>query len=352
MIFVGDTAIPYKNAVTLDMPEWLKHKNWFGNLEGAVISNSSNLHKKSIVFNDKDALRSLLNELNITGMALANNHIFDTGSFNETLSFLKEVEIPYCGIGKNSFEASQPLVLGENGIPIVIYNFGWDVIQCEAATKDKMGVNSLTASHVLNSLNNAKHIYPDSKIIFFFHWSYELEEHPQPWERELAKALIDNGADGIIGSHPHRIGGIEIYKERPIIYSLGNWMFKQNYYMNSRLQFPDFSNKELAFEWDLNTSEMLFHFFEYDRNKSNLTFISTETVNSKKIGNYKPFSGLTNEEYKRFYRLNHYHKRKMLPIYYWEDSKFMILLKNKANKIRDFVIKVIKHNTKQKYKRV
>src|SRR5690606_30903167 len=104
--------------------------------------------------------------------------------------------------------------------------------------------------HVLDSVERAIRDYPDACILPFMHWSYELEDTPQPFERQLAKKLIDMGVAGVIGCHPHRIGGVEMYKDKPIVYSLGNWMFKQHYYHNGKLKFPDFCNLQLAFEWD------------------------------------------------------------------------------------------------------
>src|SRR5690606_18444702 len=139
----------------------------------------------------------------------------------------------------------------------------------------------LVKEHVLRNVENALNSHPDSVVIPFMHWSYELEDTPQPFERELAKELIDLGVSGVIGCHPHRIGGFEMYKGKPIIYSLGNWMFKQNYYHNGKLKFPDFCNKELALEWDFEKNKILFHFFEYNKEASILRYLHTEDEKSE-----------------------------------------------------------------------
>jgi hypothetical protein len=338
MIFTGDIAIPYINAIQLNFPDQFTKKNWFANLEGALVNTNSQLQSESVVFNDKEAIRLLSKELNIAGFALANNHIFDTGVIEETISFLDDINIPHCGIGKNNTESSYPLVLVEENRKIVILNFGWEVIHYKIAKKNSYGVNSLAKDSTLKVLRNTRQKYQDAKIIVFMHWCYELEAHPQPRERELSKVLIDNGADGIIGSHPQRIGGFEYYDGNPMIYSLGNWMFKQNFYMNGRLHFPDFCNKELTVEWNFNTNELFFHFFQYNKDNSVITFLGTEIINSIKLSDYDTFSHLTNNEYKVFYRKNHYHRGKGVPVYYWEDSECVVFVKNLWNKTRDLLI--------------
>ena len=84
MIFVGDIALPYKESIILkNLPTSFNLKQWFGNLEGALIDNSQENSNEKAVFNDKKDINQLCSQLNFTGFALANNHIFDTGSFEK-----------------------------------------------------------------------------------------------------------------------------------------------------------------------------------------------------------------------------------------------------------------------------
>ena len=57
------------------------------------------------------------------------------------------------------------------------------------------------------------------------HWGIERDEKPQEYQRTLGRQLIDAGADLVIGSHPHVLQGIEYYQGKPIVYSLGNFIF-------------------------------------------------------------------------------------------------------------------------------
>lgn len=308
-----------------------------------VLSLRNNDNSINAVYNNSDAIDELTKTFNYKGFGLANNHIFDTGSYEETINFLNKKNISYCGIGTNLNEANKELVFEENGVQIVIVNFGWEVIQCEITTGNKVGVNPLRKGHVLKTIKFLVEKYPNAKILPFMQWSYELEAEPQPFERELAKKLIDIGVSGVIGCHPHRIGGVEFYKDRPIIFSLGNWLFKQNHFFNKKLVFPDFCNLQLAFEWNFENDEMLFHFFEFNKTSSELVYIKTEDYKTDcgLIDKYTPFRGLTDAEYKKWYKQNHYHKSKGLPIFYWEDSQTTISLKRNLVKLRDKILKLI-----------
>ena len=340
MIFTGDISLPYANSIKIkNAPEFLFKKRWFSNLEGAIVDNSDKLKDQWIVYNDREAIKSLIKDFNFAGFGLANNHVFDAGSYQNTIDFLDEQNIPCTGIGKNISNSALPLIDNDNNIQIL--NYGWEVIQCEISSKNKFGVNPLVREHVIKSFNDAKRNNPNLPIVVFFHWNYELEAYPHPFERELARYLIDNGAVGIIGCHPHRVGGFEVYNGKPIVYSLGNWMFMQEFYHRGKIKFPDFCNLELAFEWDFETSELFFHFFEYDKLKSELSFLRTEDVESKTMNDLTPFRNMDNEEYKKWYKLNRFHKDKGLPIYYFEDSIGTIKFKNYLNRLRDKLIFIV-----------
>jgi hypothetical protein len=342
MIFVGDIALPYKESIKLkNLPFSFNSKQWFGNLEGALIDNSKENINGRALFNDKNAIKHLCSQFNFAGFALANNHIFDTGSLEETVSYLNKINVPYCGIGSSLDEANEPLIIYENDKEIVILNFGWEVIQCEVTLGNEIGVNPLRKKHVIDSVKRAVEKHPNAIIIPFMHWSYELESAPQPFERELARELIDIGVSGVIGAHPHRIGGFEVFKGKPIMYSLGNWMFKQNYYRNGKSRFPDFCNLEVAFEWDFKENEILFHFFNYDKKSSSLAFSHSENIDSETMKTHTSFKDLSNDDYIEWYKRNHYHKNKGLPIYYWHDSYLKTNIKNKINKLRDALIRII-----------
>lgn len=339
MIFVGDIALPFTGAIKfVDFPLDFQDKVWIGNLEGAVVKKSD--PKIHAVFNEEGAISDLLNNFNFEAFLLANNHILDTGNRVETMRSLSNFGVGGTGLGANINEANVPLAIQDGNTKVLIVNFGWEVIQCEVASSHREGVNPLRKQHVLNTIKGLLKQHPDKKILPIFHWSYELESEPQPFERELAKQLIDLGVVGIIGGHPHRIGGVEFYNGKPIIYSLGNWAFRQGYYHNGRLNFPDFCNEQVAFEWDFDSNKMTFHFFKYDKEKHVVSYVESTDDTDRVSNKYTRFAGIGDKEYRTWYKKNHYHKNKGLPVYYWNDSSWKVVLKNQTNKIRDFLLSI------------
>lgn len=341
MIFVGDIALPDDVLVqNTNVPRFMKGKAWFGNLEGTLVKNGTHLKDSKVVFNDFETISRLKEQINIAGFSLANNHIFDAGDFVETSGNLNELQIPFCGAGSDLNSAKKELRFFENGVEIVILSFGWEVIQCHVATESSPGVNPLTKQNVLRSVMDNVKKFPSSKVIVYMHWGYELEDTPQPFERELAREIIDNGACAVVGCHPHRISGFELYKGRPIVYSLGNWMFLENFYHGGKVSFPSFCSTELALEMDFAHDEIYFHFFETYDEGTKLRFIKSEGIDSIKMKEYTPFRNLTNVEYIKWYKNNHYHRGKFLPIYYSKDTELTRIVKNRINKVRDWLIKV------------
>ena len=66
-------------------------------------------------------------------------------------------------------------------------------------------------------------------LVVYVHWGIERSERPEDYQRSLGKQYIDAGADVVIGSHPHVLQGVEYYKGKPIVYSLGNFIFRKQY---------------------------------------------------------------------------------------------------------------------------
>ena len=148
------------------------------------------------------------------------------------------------------------------------------------------------------------------------------------------------GVDLIVGAHPHRIQGFEIYNGKPIIYSLGNFLFAQNVYRNGRLRFPEFCNLEMAFEYK-NSGDHLCHFFKYNRKKQSLFFWKTENLLSSEIlKNLSDFSSVPLREYNKWFKKNRYHK-KLIPVYTSSDSKISIFFKDSFNFFRTYAINTL-----------
>jgi poly-gamma-glutamate synthesis protein (capsule biosynthesis protein) len=169
--------------------------------------------------------------LSITGnnnwiFSLANNHAMDYDRSNllKTTGFLLENNFKYLGAGGNQETARKPLLIECNELIIGILSYSSDRKCVGDHLKGKKG----ECISILNekSLNE---VYELSKAVdftlVFCHWGKEFVHYPIPEDRDIAKSLVDAGADIVIGHHAHVIQGYEKYKDKFIFYSLGNFYF-------------------------------------------------------------------------------------------------------------------------------
>jgi poly-gamma-glutamate synthesis protein (capsule biosynthesis protein) len=314
MIFLGDIAITNGIIPNISsLPECFMKQPVVANLEGAIAAPEIvSLSEMKLFSNDN--ILDFLKACNVRAVSLANNHITDVSqAFPRTKMLLSENNIALCGAGMNREEAQAPVVIEENGVITVLLAFGWDVIGCKYAGKSTFGVNPLTARNVTSCIEKAKDQYPGAQIIILPHWDYELELYPMPMHRELAKLAIDAGASAVIGHHPHCVQGIEVYKNRLIAYSLGNWFIPDGVYMKGKTSFPDYTRLELALE--LANKEIVCHWFLYEANDTSLIFLGSEEVsNSQRVRDLTPFNAMSSEDYIKWFTVNR-SKRRLLPVF-------------------------------------
>ena len=185
------------------------------------------MEDKQYTFRIEPKYVKIFQELGTDIVSVANNHILDFGqhAFTDTLDTLKQAEISYAGGGLNLEEASAPVVREINGQTFAFFaatrvspSYDW------YASEKYPGILQTYDSKTLNAaISEADSLY--DHIIVFVHWGIERNETPEEYQRSLAREYIDSGADLIIGCHPHVLQGFEYYKDVPIIYSLGNYLF-------------------------------------------------------------------------------------------------------------------------------
>lgn len=173
-----------------------------------------------------------LRDLNVNIVSLANNHIGDLGKEGliKSMELLDELSIKYCGAGLNEQEASKPVVLEYDGkkfafIAVCQKNkaFLGSVQYADNNNWGVFGYDDKVVSYIKTLKKEYDHVF------VIAHWGVEFKWLPDEVVCEYAKAMIDAGADGIIGGHPHQIQPLLTYKERPIYYSLGNFLFPEMY---------------------------------------------------------------------------------------------------------------------------
>ena len=336
MIFTGDIAQPYVGAFSITIPKELINNNWLGNLEGSLIDARGKNGSLKGVYNDVEAIEELCKQIPFKAFNIANNHLLDNAEVKITLDNVKRLGIPVVGAGQNLQEAQKSIVITDSdGVSYRILAFGWENIQCEPAGKNKQGVNPYTKKNVLKCVHQA--LKEKEPVICFMHWDFELEQYPMPLDRSLSHELIDLGVSAIVGCHGHRVQQIEFYKDRPIVYGMGNFLFRQGVYYDGKLKYPALSNEEWAFEINGNR-QFLLHRFEYDNNSHNLKYIGEETLSPPKMYYGKaPYNDYNNEDYLNFFRKNR-KVNKLLPIFTHRESAVSYWMKSGWIKMRGWLL--------------
>jgi len=159
-------------------------------------------------------------------LSVANNHAGDYGkaAFLETLDHVRAAGIAPFGGGRNLAEAHRPLWIEQKGLRIAVLGYNEFKPRSFEAGPDWPGIAWSEDSHVVADIRAARAAGADI-VIPFMHWGWEREPAPSERQRRLAQLMIDHGADAVVGSHPHVTQGTETYRGKPVIYSLGNFVF-------------------------------------------------------------------------------------------------------------------------------
>jgi poly-gamma-glutamate synthesis protein (capsule biosynthesis protein) len=162
-------------------------------------------------------------------VTLANNHSGDFGpdAFAEMLSLLKDAGLPQAGGGMNLKDAHTPLVFTRNGLRIAVLSYNEFHPRSFEAGFDIPGVAWSEDQQVMEDIQTARRIHRADLVIPVMHWGWENERTANPRQRQLAKLMIDAGADAVIGGHPHVTQDVSVYKGKPIVYSVGNFVMKE-----------------------------------------------------------------------------------------------------------------------------
>lgn len=195
-----------------------------GNLECAIASSGKALDKIYTFRANPQVIEKLSGRFH--ALSVANNHAGDYGheAFLETLSLLDIAGVKAFGGGRNLTEAHAPYWVERGGLRIAILGYNEFKPRAFEAGPDWPGVAWSEDSHVVRGIEAARAAGADI-VIPFMHWGWEREREPSARQRQLARLMIDAGADAVVGGHPHVTQGSEIYQGKPIIYSLGNFVF-------------------------------------------------------------------------------------------------------------------------------
>lgn len=209
----------------------------FGNLEVPMTESDKGLDPDGkYVIKSKEKAVEGIKYAGFNILNLANNHIMDyyeKGLF-DTIDVLDRSNILHCGAGKNIDDARIPAIIDVRNTTVAVlgytdmaeYVYKGDPMISFAAGEEKSGVAPRELELIKDDIEKIRH--NADIIIISLHWGVEDSFEVTSSQREFAYKLIDEGADIILGHHPHRFQGIEIYKDKPIVYSMGNFIFDQN----------------------------------------------------------------------------------------------------------------------------
>jgi hypothetical protein len=191
--------------------------------------NAFKYHTQGTVFSANPRLIAGLKDAGIDYVSLGNNHIGDAGPTGllQTLTNLDKYGIRHSGAGKNLAAARTPAIMTVDGVKVAILSYD-TIAKYYAAGPNKPGSAQLSAPVVKADVAAARKAGAQL-VIVYPHWGTEYSPRPFSAEQALAHAVIDAGADMIIGNHAHWVGAMEIYKGHPIWYALGNFVFDQTW---------------------------------------------------------------------------------------------------------------------------
>lgn len=198
-----------------------------GNEEFPFGTGEKAAYEKEFTFCIPPSRVQIFQDMSLDIVSLANNHVLDFGRevLSETFQTLDSANILYMGAGEN-LERAKELQLVETGNKKIGYLAASRVLPYAewTATPSNSGVfSTYDPKNLLEEISTASQVC--DLLVVYVHWGIERSESPEAYQRELAKKYIDAGADIVIGSHPHVLQGVEYYNGKPILYSLGNFIF-------------------------------------------------------------------------------------------------------------------------------
>ena len=227
LLFTGDIMLgryveTLKNTTGLDpfgdTAEFLKSHTTIVNLEGPIPSVHEPTPISGFTFSFASSTPKYLKDHGVRAVSLANNHSMDHGrsGYEATKQSLDLEGISHFG----GYGTTEPDYFETKLGTTTVIVYGINMI---SSTWNER------AAHAATKLLRQNH--PGAYLAAFIHWGNEYDLKQGVVQQVFAHKLIDEGVNAIIGSHPHVTQGIEIYKNSPIFYSLGNFIFDQ-YFSN------------------------------------------------------------------------------------------------------------------------
>jgi poly-gamma-glutamate synthesis protein (capsule biosynthesis protein) len=226
----------YEAVLSPDLAELMRSSDvCLVNLETSVSTRGAPIEDKEYAFRSApEHLDFLTRWLGVDAVSIANNHTLDYGfdAFSDTIDHLDSYGIGHIGGGSDIIAAASPYIAEQSGIRVAFFAANQILPYTDwmagtgspgqLITRDAKNLGALGAA-----IEEARQTC--DYIAVYMHWGLELEKTPYARQTSVARALIDAGADVVIGAHPHVVQSFEFYNVKPIIYSTGNFLFNANH---------------------------------------------------------------------------------------------------------------------------
>ena len=225
----------------------------FANLE-LPLSHDGKPAPEKILLRGAPDMAHALTEAGFDVMAFANNHVLDYGeeAFAETMSLMDSLGVSLVGGGMNLTQARRPVLIERGGLKIGFLAYCSIIPRGFEASTAEPGVNPIRAhtayrpwrdlseypgtapridtwaepAHLARMKRDVRNLKKKADLVVVnHHWGTSMTHEVMDFEREIAHATIEAGADLVLGGHPHVLQGIEFHKGAPIVYSMGNLIF-------------------------------------------------------------------------------------------------------------------------------
>ncbi|MFC4078366.1 CapA family protein [Salinithrix halophila] len=203
-----------------------------GNFESPILLGDPEKYPpfdKAIRLNAGQESAVALKKAGFTSVNLANNHMMDYGGpgVSDTKKAFEQARLETVGAGRDRYNAKQILYQEVNGLKVATMGMT-DVYQSGfPARQGTPGILPASPKTVLPLVRSAEK--SAALVVVHIHWGVEYDNNVHPRQRDLGRALVDAGADIVVGHHPHVLEPVEIYKNGIILNSTGNFIFDQGW---------------------------------------------------------------------------------------------------------------------------
>lgn len=209
------------------------------------------MNDKQYTFRCNPNYVTALKEMGVDIVSLANNHVLDYGkdALRDTFAALDETGILYGGAGESKERAKEVQIIEVNG-----KKYGFIAVSRVVPTGDWKVENS--APGVFSCYDDADLIKLVEQasdecdfLAVYPHWGVEYQAYPEDYQRTIAERVLAAGADVVVGSHTHCLQGVEYMGDKPVFYSMGNFVFGQKIDSSAILKVTISADGNLSYQY-------------------------------------------------------------------------------------------------------